>query len=389
MIKSIASFFVVVLFIASLSLCLDFTPQSTTPETISEWQNYFLRLIHQVNSIDSTRQPFNTPGRLGRTWLAAPNRFTQFPQNYLKLIQNRGMLSSRKDLIEKFSLFSIDQIGKFGFEHLRVVNELLKRAERNSEEIEEFRNNVEELRRIQLERNIPETFDSRVQWPSCIHPIRDQGNCGSCYAFASTEVMSDRFCIFSNSSVNVVLSPQDLISCSWYSFGCDGGIPGLVFDYIHKDGVVSDACLPYLSYNGNTEHHCPSYCFNNSSKLLKDDKYFAKSVYHVGSFIENKEERMVAIQQEILQNGPVNADYMVFQDFMTYKSGVYRHLTGSFSGIHAVKIIGWGVENDIPYWLVANSWGTNWGFDGGHFKILRGHDECGIEFSIYTLLPAL
>lgn len=73
---------------------------------------------------------------------------------------------------------------------------------------------------------------------------------------------------------------------------------------------------------------------------MKDDKYFAKSVYHVGSFIENKEDRVIAIQQEILKNGPVNADFMVFQDFVTYKSGVYRHLTGSFAGIHAVKIIG-------------------------------------------------
>ena len=103
---------------------------------------------------------------------------------------------------------------------------------------------------------------------------------------------------------------------------------------------MSDACLPYLSYNGNTGHKCPSYCFNNASKPLKDDKYFAKSVYHVGSFIENKEDRVIAIQQEILKNGPVNADFMVFQDFVTYKSGVYRHLTGSFAGIHAVKIIG-------------------------------------------------
>lgn len=58
---------------------------------------------------------------------------------------------------------------------------------------------------------------------------------------------------------------------------------------------------------------------------------------------------------------------MVFQDFYSYTSGVYHHVTGKFDGGHAVKIIGWGVENDTKYWLVANSWNATWGMDG-NFK---------------------
>jgi cathepsin B len=66
--------------------------------------------------------------------------------------------------------------------------------------------------------------------------------------------------------------------------------------------------------------------------------------------------------------------------------GVYQHETGSFLGGHAVKILGWGEESGLPYWLVANSWNQYWG-DQGYFKILRGKNECGIEGSIVAGKP--
>jgi cathepsin B len=61
---------------------------------------------------------------------------------------------------------------------------------------------------------------------------------------------------------------------------------------------------------------------------------------------------------------------------MTYKSGVYQHTTGKQLGGHAIKIIGWGTESGVDYWLVANSWGTTWGLDG-FFKIKQG--DCGMD----------
>ena len=73
---------------------------------------------------------------------------------------------------------------------------------------------------------------------------------------------------------------------------------------------------------------------------------------------------------------------------MVYKSGVYQHRFGQKVGAHAVKIIGWGVQNATKYWLVANSWNEDWG-DKGFFKILRGVDECGIEDQGVAGIPAL
>jgi cathepsin B len=89
-----------------------------------------------------------------------------------------------------------------------------------------------------------------------------------------------------------------------------------------------------------------------------------------------------------MTNGPVEASFTVYEDFLAYKTGVYKHTTGSALGGHAIKIFGWGVENDSPYWLVANSWNEDWG-DQGTFKIFRGHNECGIEGGVVAGIPKL
>ena len=93
-----------------------------------------------------------------------------------------------------------------------------------------------------------------------------------------------------------------------------------------------------------------------------------------------------AIKHELLTHGPVEADFEVYADFPTYKSGVYQHVSGALLGGHAVKLMGWGEEKGVPYWLCANSWNTDWG-DHGFFKNLRGKNHCGIESDIVAGLP--
>ena len=74
-----------------------------------------------------------------------------------------------------------------------------------------------------------------------------------------------------------------------------------------------------------------------------------------------------------MKNGPTEADFYVYEDFLTYKSGVYQN-KGNFIGGHAFKIMRWRTENGTDYWLMANSWNEDWG-DKGFFKILRGKNE--------------
>jgi len=219
---------------------------------------------------------------------------------------------------------------------------------------------------------LPASFDSRTQWPGCIHPIRNQEQCGSCWAFGASEALSDRFAIETNNKTNVVLSPQDIVSCdtSDGNMGCDGGYPIYAWQYMQATGIVADACYPYTAGGGVTGNCLlpASTCPSGSGTPVY---YHAASAYAVGTTVE-------LIQTEIYTNGPIEVAFDVYQDFFSYTSGVYVHTSGSLAGGHAVKMIGWGTLGSQPYWTVSNSWGTSWGMEG-FFLILRGVDECGIE----------
>ena len=82
--------------------------------------------------------------------------------------------------------------------------------------------------------------------------------------------------------------------------------------------------------------------------------------------------------REIIANGSIAAIFLVYEDFNTYRSGIYKHVYGKAGGFHAIKIIGWGEENGVKYWIIANSWNPRWG-ESGFFRIVRGENECQIE----------
>lgn len=218
---------------------------------------------------------------------------------------------------------------------------------------------------------LPATFDAREKWGSCVHPIRDQAKCGSCWAFGATETLSDRFCIASNGQVDVVLAPQDLVSCDWWDRGCNGGILSWAWSYLTKTGAVAESCFPYASAGGSVPK-CATTCADSSA--------FKKYKCVSGSVVEAS--GVDQIKAELYANGPLETGFTVYEDFMSYESGVYKHTTGSQLGGHAVKIVGWG----DGYWICANSWGTSWG-ESGFFNIAWG--ECGIDSATYGCKPQL
>lgn len=236
--------------------------------------------------------------------------------------------------------------------------------------------------------SIPDTFDARDQWPDCptIQEIRDQGSCGCCWAFAAVEAISDRICIHSNAQDKPHISAEDLLGCCNLSCGsgCNGGYPDSAWDYWVNNGIVTggnydsnDGCQPYTI--ASCDHYvngtlpecqdtaftplCKPICISGYNMSYNEDKHFGKNAYGVSPLVDQ-------IQTEILTNGPVEASYDVFEDFLAYKSGVYRYISGAYIGGHAVKIIGWGTENDDPYWLIANSWNDEWGDMGQSFFFL-------------------
>ncbi|KAA6380011.1 MAG: putative cathepsin B4 cysteine protease, partial [Streblomastix strix] len=118
---------------------------------------------------------------------------------------------------------------------------------------------------------------------------------------------------------------------------------------------------------------CPETCDNKSDII--------RTKVHDWHYVKADQ-----IQEEIYKHGPVTVGFVVYQDFMYYAGGVYIHQKGWIEGFHAVIFIGWGVENDVPYWLAQNSWTDQWG-ELGYFKILRGKVQCECESNITVGYP--
>jgi len=240
---------------------------------------------------------------------------------------------------------------------------------------------------------LPTNFDARTNWPNCptIKVIRDQSACGTCWAFGAVEAISDRYCTY-KVNTNLSIYAGDIgFCCDSCGDGCDGGYPSAAWDYWVQSGSVDESCYTYPF--PSCDHHvpnsknpcpadeyptpdCPNKCGNGKS--WSGSKHFGADSWSLSGPSD--------VMNEIYTNGPVETSFSVYQDFLAYKSGVYSRVSNVFLGGHAVKFLGWGTENGVDYWLVANSWNPSWG-DNGLFKIKRGTDECGIEEQICAGKP--
>ncbi|KAK6755388.1 hypothetical protein RB195_014013 [Necator americanus] len=323
--------------------------------------------------------------------------------NYIEQLRNRVITREAESLtgealaeyVNKNQQFFKAAVPKFSMESMKAKLMDVKYLAAPSHEEE-----------LAIDAAIPDSFDARVQWPQCssISNIRDQSDCGSCWAFGAAEAMSDRICIASNGNTQVTISVDDVLSCCGKTCGdgCEGGYPIEAWRYWMKHGICTggsyesqSGCKPYpippCGHHANQTYYgpcpeneydtpvCTNTCIAGYPTKYSDDKHYGKSAYGVAKTVQG-------IQKEIMTNGPVEAAYTVYEDFYQYTGGVYVHTAGKQVGGHAVRILGWGVDNQTPYWLVANSWNTDWG-ENGYFRIVRGLNECGIEHAVVAGLP--
>ncbi|EER06602.1 cathepsin b, putative [Perkinsus marinus ATCC 50983] len=293
--------------------------------------------------------------------------------------------------------------------------------------------------------DLPTDFDARTAFPNCskvIGHIRDQSACGSCWAFGVTEAFNDRLCIKSNGTFTELLSAGEMNACA-PSHGCNGGFPNSAWSWVHDKGIATggdyvakddmtkdDGCWPYdfppcahhindtkypecpkvscsgesppataetatvIAYQNSYETpNCAEQCHNPKyTTTLRDDRHFMleSSPYQ---YSVNDAKNAIRTDGPV---GPiyfcdpnvnfdqVSASFSVYEDFLAYKSGVYKHTSGEYLGGHAVKIIGWGEESGQAYWIVVNSWNEDWG-DHGLFKIALGN--CGIDDNLLGGTP--
>ncbi|CAN5657276.1 hypothetical protein BH23THE1_BH23THE1_31040 [soil metagenome] len=264
-------------------------------------------------------------------------------------------------------------------------------------------------------RNMPlaQSFDARQKWPGLISGPLDQERCGSCWAFSTSSVLSDRLRITNpndrqlrtmfeyrpNDEQGITesyplinnVSPYQLVSCDLCNTvgtslhpigqdtlcnkGCSGGVIADAFDYlVHRgaNSILATNPVPSNPSNPNT-FRCD---FNPQDPVYRaSTKYIVAQIGLLGD-TRGPSIRERCIKEEVFLHGPVSAAYTVYRSFYTFfeqnPRGIYgitpQPANDTIVGGHAIVIIGWGGEGENRYWLVRNSWGERWG-DGGYFRI--------------------
>ena len=163
-------------------------------------------------------------------------------------------------------------------------------------------------RKLRKDVFIPESYDVRDEYSKCttLSTILDQGSCGCCYAIAAATVLAGRRCIATGGKVDTQLSAQWIIGCDDTTLGCSGGWVQPVWNFLHRNGTTSAVCSSFIE----AQTKCPQTCDNGAPIEL----FRSGEPYDLHG--DTAEETVAIIQQEILENGPVEAAYHVFSDFV-------------------------------------------------------------------------
>ncbi len=210
---------------------------------------------------------------------------------------------------------------------------------------------------------IPSTLDWRDL--NAVTDVKDQGQCGSCWSFSATGAMEGAWAIAEGDLIS--LSEQQLVDCStgitYGNKGCNGGLMDSAFNFAIKNGMCAESAYTYEAVDQTCEQTCSPVVTITDCKDVPSNN-------------------QVALQQAVAI-GPVSiaieADTRTFQ---MYTSGVITSDACGTNLDHGVLIVGYGLLEKTPYWLVKNSWGSSWGEDG-YVKIERSSSEndpgvCGI-----------
>jgi len=293
-------------------------------------------------------------------------------------------------------ILSVINTNKFLYPQKRVANTPLTRLK-------------SKLKDFKLGTKLPNIF---VYKPKYLPKVREQGNCGSCWAFVVTSVLSDSITmrVF---KFQKNLSVQQLISCYGDGKGCSGASPEDVFIWMEKTRfkLMFEDKFPYTQVGDVIETKCVTpqtgiMVAKNSVRSLCtyiDQENISNPTENISKILKDNIYKM---KMELYKYGPFFGTITVYEDFLNFNGkGVYAKKEGTSKssnvsqGGHAIVVIGWCDKDVDPrpeyreaHWICKNSWGENWARQSdfkGYFAIKMGVNECGIESRSGTAEPAI
>jgi len=195
---------------------------------------------------------------------------------------------------------------------------------------------------------IPNDVDWRTQ--GVVSPIKNQGSCGSCWAFGTTGAIESANKI--KTGQMVLLSEQQLVDCSGSAGnqGCNGGLPSSAYNWIRTNGICSAADYPYTGRDGSCKKTCkPVIRISGSTNIGRTEAAHQTAV--------TQQPLSIGIDATTLKN---------------YKTGIFQGPCGT-SLNHAVLTVGYTADS----WIIKNSWGTSFG-EAGFFRFARNKNLCGM-----------
>lgn len=217
----------------------------------------------------------------------------------------------------------------------------------------QFKASKKYLQNLMASKKSDPTYDWRsVDGVNYVSPMLNQGNCGSCVAFATVGTLETQMNISSGLPwLNPQYSPQALFSCG--GGGCDiGWRPEEAADYLKSSGVPDEACAPYTMGATGEDVACRSACADSASRSIKITSYSTPSTGWGNP----------TAVKAALKKGPMMTTMRVYEDFVGYASGIYKHTTGKMLGGHAISLVGY--DDTKNAWIIRNSWGKDWGIEG-------------------------
>ncbi|XP_015233465.1 PREDICTED: cathepsin S-like [Cyprinodon variegatus] len=217
--------------------------------------------------------------------------------------------------------------------------------------------------------DVPDTVDWREK--GLVTSVKMQGACGSCWAFSAAGALEGQLAKKTGKLRDI--SPQNLVDCSskYGNHGCNGGFMSRAFQYvIDNQGIDSEEAYPYAGRDQDCR-------YNAAFRAANCSRY---------SFLPEGDEQ--ALKEAIATIGPISVAIDAKRPrFAFYRSGVYDDPTCTQNINHAVLAVGYGTLNGQDYWLVKNSWGTNFG-DQGYIRMARNkNNQCGI--ALYPCYPIM